>query len=117
MNTELIAAIRAELARVADPAKAPGMQAYMKSAMPYRGVQSPAMRLICRAVFAAHPLASFDEWRDTALTLWRDAHYREERYAAIALTGDRHYQRLPAARRAAALRGDDRQRRVVGLCG
>ncbi len=73
MNTELIAAIRAELARAADPAKAPGMQAYMKSAMPYRGVPSPQMRLVCRAVFAAHPLASFDEWRDTALALWREA--------------------------------------------
>jgi 3-methyladenine DNA glycosylase AlkD len=92
MNTDLVAAIRTELARAADPAKAPGMQAYMKSAMTYRGVPSPQLRLICRAVFAAHSLASFEEWRDTALTLWRDAHYREERYAAIALTGDRHYQ-------------------------
>ena len=92
INTELVAAIRAELARVADPTKAPGMQAYMKSAMPYLGVQTPQMRQICRRVFAVHPLASFDEWRDTALALWREARYREERYAAIALTGERRYQ-------------------------
>jgi 3-methyladenine DNA glycosylase AlkD len=98
-NTELIAAVHEELARVADPAKAPGMQAYMKSAMLYLGVTAPALRRVCRAVFAAHPLASFEEWRDTALVLWRDARYREERYAAIGLTGDRRYrsyQRLDA---------------------
>jgi len=91
VNNILIEAIRAELARVADPVKASAMQAYMKSAMPYFGVQSPQMRALCRAVFAAHPLASFESWRDTTLTLWRDARYREERYAAIALTGDRRY--------------------------
>lgn len=87
----LIAAVRADLARVADPAKAPGMRAYMKSEMPYLGVPIPKLRAVCRVVFAAHPLASFEEWRDTALTLWRDAQCREERYAAIALTGDRRY--------------------------
>jgi 3-methyladenine DNA glycosylase AlkD len=99
MSTDLIAAIRGELARVADPAKAPAMQAYMKSDMPYLGVSSPQMRQACRAVFAAHVLTSFDEWRDTTRDLWRGATYREERYAAIALTGDRRYrdfQRLDA---------------------
>lgn len=98
-NTELIAAVRKELARVADPTKAPAMQAYMKSAMPYLGVPAPASRQVCRAVFAAYPLASYDEWRETALALWREARYREERYAAIGLTGDRRYrayQRLDA---------------------
>ncbi len=98
-NTDLVAAVREELARVADPAKAPAMQAYMKSAMPYLGVTTPHLRRVCRAVFAAHPLVSFDEWRATALALWHEAHYREERYAAIGLTGDRRYlayQRLDA---------------------
>lgn len=98
-NTELIAAVRAELARVADSTKAPAMQAYMKSAMPYLGVPAPALRQVCRAVFAARPLASFEEWHDTALALWREASHREERYAAIGLTGNRQYrgyQRLDA---------------------
>lgn len=40
MSTDLIAAIRDELARVAVPAKAPAMQAYMKSDMPYLGVST-----------------------------------------------------------------------------
>jgi DNA alkylation repair enzyme len=39
------------------------MQAYMKSAMPYLGVTTPQLRAVCRAVFAAHPLATGDEWR------------------------------------------------------
>lgn len=91
-NTKLIAAIRDNLARVADPTKAAPMQAYMKSAMPYLGVQTPPLRRVCRDVFAAHPLTSIEEWRETVLALWCGARYREERYAAIALTGDRRYQ-------------------------
>ena len=98
-NTDLIAAVRAELARAADPAKAPTMRAYMKSEMPYLGVPLPLVRTACRTVFADHPLDSFEEWRDTALSLWRAAQFREERYAALALTGDRRYHEYqrPAA--------------------
>ena len=81
----LVAAVRAALARLADPAKAPAMQAYMKSAMPFYGVQAPQLRAACREVFAAHPLGTCGEWRATVLALWRGAQYREERYAAIPL--------------------------------
>jgi 3-methyladenine DNA glycosylase AlkD len=88
----LITAARDGLAQLADPAKAYAMQAYMKSPMPYWGVQVPEQRGLFRAVFAAHPLASFEQWRDTILTLWREATHREERYAAIALAGDRRYR-------------------------
>ena len=88
----LIAAMRAALARLADPAKAPAMQAYMRSAMPFRGVQTPQLRAACRAVFAEHTLGSFAQWQTTVLALWRDAQYREERYAALALAGDRRYR-------------------------
>ena len=68
------------------------MRAYMKSAMPYRGVPSPMLREACRVVFSAHSLESFDDWRDTVLALWRDARFREERYAALLLTGERRYR-------------------------
>jgi 3-methyladenine DNA glycosylase AlkD len=67
------------------------MQAYMKSAMPYRGVSSPELKRIWRRLFAEHRLASADEWTQVALTLWRGAAFREERYAAIALTDLRTY--------------------------
>jgi 3-methyladenine DNA glycosylase AlkD len=88
----MIEAIRGELAARANPAKAEGMRAYMKSAMPFLGVQKPGREEIARAVFAAHPLEGFDEWRDTVLLLWREATYREERYLAIRLARDRRYR-------------------------
>jgi 3-methyladenine DNA glycosylase AlkD len=91
-HRELVRAVRDGLAQQADPTKASAMQAYMKSSMPHWGVQRPELRRLCRAVFAAHPLASFEQWRDTILTLWKEATHREERYAAIALAGARHYR-------------------------
>ena len=51
-------AIRAALKAHADPAKALEMQRYMKSAMPYYGVNAPTQKLLWRDVFAAHPLDS-----------------------------------------------------------
>jgi 3-methyladenine DNA glycosylase AlkD len=42
----LIAAVRRELRASADAAKAGPMQAYMKSAMPYYGVNSPQQKAI-----------------------------------------------------------------------
>jgi 3-methyladenine DNA glycosylase AlkD len=84
-----VRAIRLALRAAANPDKAAGMQAYMKSAMPYLGVQTPVLRAACRKIFDAHPLPDAAAWRDTVLTLWRDARYREERYAAIALTAHR----------------------------
>jgi 3-methyladenine DNA glycosylase AlkD len=93
--SSLIDAIRAEiragLRARADAARAPAMQAYMKSAMPYYGVPMPAVSRLCREVFARRVLSTRAEWQRTVETLWRDATHREERYAAIALTGARPY--------------------------
>jgi 3-methyladenine DNA glycosylase AlkD len=88
----LIDAVRRELEARANPAKAPDMRAYMKSEMPFLGVQKPGREEVARAVFAAHPLDGFDAWRDTIRRLWRDATYREERYLAIRLVRDRRYR-------------------------
>ncbi|ONH32129.1 DNA alkylation repair protein [Pseudofrankia asymbiotica] len=87
----LVDAARAALAAAADPAKAPAMRAYMKSSMPCLGVPKPPRELALRPVFAAHRLETETEWRAAALRLWREAGFREERYAAIALTGYRPY--------------------------
>jgi 3-methyladenine DNA glycosylase AlkD len=91
MTHVLVRAVRAALKTAADPRKAPEMQAYMKSSMPYRGVGSPEQKRLWRRLFDEHPLASAEEWSAVALTLWRDAAFREERYAAIALTDLRRY--------------------------
>jgi 3-methyladenine DNA glycosylase AlkD len=87
----LIGALREGLVSLADPAKALRMQAYMKSDMPYHGVTVPVQNQLFRSVFASYPLTSFEQWYDTILTLWREAKHREERYAAVALSGDRRY--------------------------
>jgi 3-methyladenine DNA glycosylase AlkD len=68
------------------------MEAYMKSALPFYGVQMRGQRAVFRRAFAEQPLASFEHWRATVLALWREAAFREERYAAIELTGDRAYR-------------------------
>jgi 3-methyladenine DNA glycosylase AlkD len=83
--TGLAQRLRAEMSTAADPARAAGMQAYMKSTMPYYGVSSPQVDAICKKVFAELSLESCGEWRVAILGLWRGARYREERYAAIRL--------------------------------
>jgi 3-methyladenine DNA glycosylase AlkD len=90
--SSLLRALRKSLRAAADPAKAPAMQAYMKSSMPYLGIQAPQLRQAVRIVFPAHPLESFEQWRDSVLQLWREARYREERYAAIELAGYSRYR-------------------------
>ena len=90
--TDLATAMRSALAAAADPERAPRMQAYMKSAMPYRGITSPGMRAITKRVFAEHPLESCEQWRAAVLELWRDARFREERYAAIGLLADKRHR-------------------------
>ena len=62
------------------------MQAYMRSEMPFLGVQKPERVQALRPVFAAHPFTDRAAYESTVRTLWREATYREERYAALALT-------------------------------
>ncbi len=69
------------------------MQTYMKSVMPFHGIQAPGVKLICREVFTAHPIDDRGTWDATVRALWDDATHREERYAAVALTGHRLYRR------------------------
>lgn len=84
--------VRAALRAAADPARAPGQQAYMKSAMPFLGVRVPEARRIAQQTGRELPGAA--ETRALARELWDDAAYREERYAAMGLL------------RTPALRGD-----------
>ena len=88
----LIDTIRTGFRAAADPARAAGQQAYMKSAMPYHGIRTPEMRRLCRSAFRRHPLENRTAWLATLEALWWQAEYREERYAALELLGDRHYR-------------------------
>ncbi len=53
----LVDAVRSALAGAGDPERARQQQAYMKSAMPYRGLSAPELRLLLRPVLAEHRLA------------------------------------------------------------
>ena len=64
----------------------------MKSAMPYAGVAAPELRRLAAASFDAHPFHDAEAWRHAALRLWREARYREERYAALQLLWRRQYR-------------------------
>lgn len=86
---DLIAAVKGALRELADPERAAGAQAYMKSGIPSLGVRVPEVRRIAARAVADFPPASAGQLRATALELWRTSTYREERYAAIDLTGHR----------------------------
>lgn len=86
-NRELISAIRSALRAAADPARAAGAQAYLKSEMPSLGVRVPEVRRIVKDAAKQLPPGSLPELQSTVLELWRGAGWREERYAAIDLTG------------------------------
>lgn len=95
----LPAAVEFRLRAVADPARAPGMQAYMKSAMPYLGVPAQPLRKVCRELFNDLSWATSERWQQEVFGLWYCANYREVRYAAIELTGvraAREFQRVDA---------------------
>lgn len=84
--------LRARLAAAGDPERAAAQQRYMKSAMPFHGVRMPEVRRIARALFAEASFPSRDAWVEAVLALWRGARFREERYAAIELSGDRRFR-------------------------
>jgi 3-methyladenine DNA glycosylase AlkD len=81
--------IRAALEAAGDPDRARGQQAYMKTEAPFAGVRVPQVRKLCRAIFAEVSLPDAATWRAEVEALWRGARYREERYAACVLAGDR----------------------------
>src|SRR5680860_1679906 len=91
---DLVDAVCRELEAAGDPDRAKGQQAYMKSAMPFRGITSPHLKATLRPLLAdpAYRLGERDEWEATIRGLWDGAHFREERYAALAISGHRLYR-------------------------
>ena len=81
----MIEALCITFAAHADAKRARAMQAYMKSAMPFRGIAAPLRRRLTAALVKAHPATNTAALAHTMLTLWRRARFREERYAAMEL--------------------------------
>ncbi|MDR0847677.1 MAG: DNA alkylation repair protein [Propionibacteriaceae bacterium] len=83
---DLVTEIRRRFAEGGDPVRAAGQKAYMKSDMDFYGFTTDEMRRIVRAVAKEcdPDLAQIDS---ASRQLFDEATFREERYAAIALTG------------------------------
>jgi 3-methyladenine DNA glycosylase AlkD len=89
--------IDAALLAACEPERAPAMQAYMKSAMPYLGVRVPVVRKLTIACLTDLPPADSAQLRAVAAALWTSARYREQRYVAIELLGSAAARRLRRA--------------------
>lgn len=69
------------LAERADPDKAEGMQAYMKTDMPFYGVQKPGRKPILKELVSRYPPETRGDYEELVLGLWELPH-REEKYLA-----------------------------------
>lgn len=78
----LVETLRHTLAEHADPQRAAGQQAYMKSAMPYRGITYPALARLTKPLLA-DGIADRGRWLLVIGQLWDQARFREERYCAL----------------------------------
>jgi len=82
LGMELAAQVASALERLRDPGKAAEMAAYMKTDMPFYGVQKPDRIPILREIKKSFKPADKNEYADAVLALWGQPH-REEKYLAI----------------------------------
>jgi 3-methyladenine DNA glycosylase AlkD len=83
VDAEVLARFVADrLADATDPAKAGPMAAYLKTDMPFYGVQKAGRVPILREAVKRFPPSTRGEYRTAILALWAQPH-REEKYLAI----------------------------------
>jgi 3-methyladenine DNA glycosylase AlkD len=100
--SDLVDFVRSSLDARANPEKAAGMQAYMKTDMPFFGVQKPGRVGILRDIKSRFAPRTHAEYLESAAALWELPH-REEKYLAqgFAVAFPRHIvpDSLPLYRR------------------
>jgi len=79
-----VADLRRRMLRAADPAKAPQMQAYMKTDQPFYGIQAGPRRRLFGQALKEHPLTTRQAWEMAIRQLWA-ADRREAMYQALEL--------------------------------
>src|SRR5258708_36180750 len=75
--------ITAQLKRLADPAKAPAMAAYMKTAQPFFGVPTPMRAAMLKEMGERFAPPDQKSYARSVMALWQLPH-REEQYCAIS---------------------------------
>ena len=88
-DADLLAAIRRELRARPNPRRAAQAAAYMKVALPFIGLALPEVRRIAKQGFRAHPLVAVAAYRRFLAEGFLRATYQEERYAVLAVAGER----------------------------
>jgi 3-methyladenine DNA glycosylase AlkD len=81
-SADLVSFVQEEFARLADPLKAGPMAAYMKTEMPFYGIQKPERIPVYRQMKRSFVPTSRRQYSAAVLALWNLPH-REEKYAAI----------------------------------
>ena len=81
---ELVRFVRMRYLAVADARKAAEMAAYMKTDMPFYGVQKPMREAVSKELLVRFPIDSRARYEKAILALWEQPH-REDKYTAIAL--------------------------------
>jgi 3-methyladenine DNA glycosylase AlkD len=92
MAVEVAAACRLvseALSAVSDPEKASGMMAYMRTDMPFYGVQKAGRTPILRELVQKYQPKNAVEYHDLVVGLWNLGH-REEKYIALGVA--RHFK-------------------------
>jgi len=80
--------VSSALEALGDPSKATQMQAYMKTTMPFHGVQKAARAPVLRQLVREYRVGSGPEYREMVLGVWTLPH-REEKYLALGYA--RHF--------------------------
>ena len=90
-SNELARYVTAQLKRLADPAKAPAMAAYMKTAQPFFGVSTPVRTAMLKQIGDQFAPPDQKLYARSVMALWKLPH-REERYCAITFA--RRYEQF-----------------------
>lgn len=88
--------VQSALTEQANPDKAARMQAYMKTEMPFYGVQKPGLIPVLRHVVKNFPPSTRAEYERLVLALWRLPH-REEKYIAQRVAVKHRQFMVPAS--------------------
>ncbi|MCF7797022.1 MAG: DNA alkylation repair protein [Lentisphaeria bacterium] len=97
ISLEIQSLVRNELSLRADPVKAPKMQQYVKSPLPFYGVQSAGQKEVWRLARQKFPKLSWENYAESVKTLWFQAKHHEEKYIALYLLNGYPLHRVPEA--------------------
>lgn len=93
VGASLQAELRRTLRAAGDAERATAQQRYMKSTLPLAGVPMAEVRRLARQLGHRHLFPDRPAFESGIRRLWDSAELREERYAAIEVTGLREYRR------------------------